>query len=291
MQPQEYLTDHYSSGYEDRRLKSGEGQLEFARTQWLISSSINGGVLRIADVGGATGAYAFWLAGLGHEVHLVDAVPLHIEIARQAQCDEAVPNLASTQVGDARCLQFSDSAMDAVLLLGPLYHLLHREDRMAALCEARRVLRPGGMLFAVGISRFASALDGLRRGYLDDPAFREIVARDLASGNHRNPTGNPAYFMDTFFHHPDELREEVEGAQFDQVALHGIEGPGWLLADFEHWWHDPSRQGILLETIASLSTEPSLLGLSAHVMAIGAKPSTSARQAGELDAASRHPQT
>jgi len=287
MQPQHDLSDHYSSGYEDRRLKSGEGQLEFARTQRLIASSINGEILRIADVGGATGAYAFWLASLGHEVHLVDAVPLHIEIARQAQFDEAVPNLASTEVGDARCLQFADSAMDAVLLLGPLYHLLHREDRMTALGEAWRILRPGGLLFAVSISRFASVLDGLRRGYLDDPAFREIVIQDLASGNHRNPTGNPAYFMDTFFHHPDELREEVQGARFEQVTLHGVEGPGWLLADFEHWWQDPSRRGILLETIASLSTEPSLLGLSKHIMAIGTKPGTSAQQAGELDAALR----
>lgn len=278
MQPQDDLSDHYSSGYEDRRLQIGQGQLEYARTQRLIASSINGESLRVADIGGGTGAYAFWLASLGHEVHLVDAVPLHIESARQAQLDEAVPNLASTEVGDARSLQFSDSAMDAVLLLGPLYHLLHREDRMAALRETWRVLRPGGILFAVGISKFASALDGLRRGYLNDPSFRDIVAQDLASGNHRNPTGNPAYFMDTFFHHPEELREEVEGARFGEVALHGIEGPGWLLADFDDWWLDQSRQELLLETVASLSTEQSLLGLSAHIMAIGTKPSTSAQQ-------------
>lgn len=287
MQSPDHLSDHYSSGYEDRRLKSGEGQLEYARTQHLIAASINGEKLQVADIGGGTGAYAFWLAGLGHDVHLVDAVPLHIEIARRAQSAGSARSLASAEVGDARCLQFSDSTMDAVLLLGPLYHLLHEEDRMSALREAWRVLRPGGVLFAVGISRFASAFDGLRRGYLNDPCFRDIVTQDLASGNHRNPTGNPAYFMDTFFHHPEELREEVEAAHFGQVALHGIEGPGWLLADFDDWWDDESRRAILLGTVASLSTEPSLLGLSAHIMAIGRKSYTSAQQGGEADASSR----
>lgn len=272
MQLQNYLSEHYSSGYEDRRLKDGEGQLEYARTKNLIESSITGRNLQIADVGGGTGAYAFWLAGLGHCVHLVDAVPLHIEIAQQVQSVNGSPILASAEVGDARGLQFPDSSMDVVLLLGPLYHLLYTKDRMTALREAWRVLRPGGYLFAVAISRFASALDGLRRGYLQNPHFRDIVGQDLITGNHRNTTDNPAYFMDAFFHHPNELRDEVEGALFTELSLHGIEGPGWLMADFDTWWHDQKKKEILLETIASLSTEPSLLGLSAHIMAIGRKP-------------------
>src|SRR5204862_445674 len=100
------------------------------------------------------------------------------------------------------------------LLLGPLYHLTEPSDRLAALREAHRVLRGGGIIFAAAISRFASALDGLVRGFLHDEQFVRIVERDLKDGQHRNPTEHPAYFTTAFFHHPDELRAEVEEAGF-----------------------------------------------------------------------------
>ena len=98
-----------------------------------------------------------------------------------------------------------------MLLLGPLYHLTERDDRLAAWREARRVLRPGGVVLAAAISRFASTLDGLRLGLFDDDAFAQIAERDLRDGQHRNPTGNPRYFTTTYFHRPEELRTEVKG--------------------------------------------------------------------------------
>src|SRR5437773_3466782 len=96
--------------------------------------------------------------------------------------------LASVTVGDARSLSWNDKTVDAVLLLGPLYHLTARADRIRALTEAHRVLKAPGLLFAVGISRFASTMDGLRSGFLKDAQFADIVDRDLKDGQHRNPT-------------------------------------------------------------------------------------------------------
>src|SRR5262249_10349366 len=144
--------------------------------------------------------------------------------------------LASVSVGDARSLTWNRETIDAISLLGPLYHLTAREDRLRALNEAHRVLKPGGILFAAGVSRFASTMDGLRRGFLKDADFAEIVERDLKDGQHRNPTSNPQYFMDTFFHHPNELRGEVTEAGFSINGLFGVEGPGWLISDFNDWW-------------------------------------------------------
>src|SRR5262249_31913758 len=131
----------------------------------------------------------------------------------------------------------------AVLLLGPLYHLPEREERLRAWREARRVLRPGRSVFAAGISRFASLLDGLRTGRVfDDPAFAAIVERDLADGQHRNETGELRYFTTAYFHEPDELAEEGEEAGFEGVALHAIEGPGAFLPDFAKRWSDPAHR-------------------------------------------------
>jgi SAM-dependent methyltransferase len=161
-----------------------------------------------------------------------------------------------------------------VVLFGPLYHLTERADRIQAMCEAHRVLRPGGTLLAVAISRFASALDGLSRGYFKDPEFAEIVCQDLASGQHRNPTGRPEYFMDTFFHHPDELRTEVAEAGFGETTLFGVEGISWFAPDFESWWENPDYRDRLLLSRA-IETEPSILGASAHIMAIATRQTAS----------------
>ena len=142
---------------------------------------------------------------------------------------------------------------------------------MAALREAHRVLAGGGLLFAAAISRFASVLDGLVRGYLDDPVFGKIVQQDLKDGQHRNPTDNPAYFTTAFFHRPEELRHEVEEAGFRIEEVFAIEGPGWLLQDFDDHWNDTGRRERLLSAIRDLETEPSTLGMSAHLLAVGRK--------------------
>jgi hypothetical protein len=135
----------------------------------------------------------------------------------------------------------------------------------------RRVLKSGGVLLAVGISRFASTLDGLRSGFLKDPRFAEIVNQDLKNGQHRNPTGHPDYFMDTFFHHPDELRQEVAQAGFAVRGVYGVEGPGWLLSDVDAWWGNEEYRERLLHIARTLETEPSLLGVGAHLIAVAEK--------------------
>jgi hypothetical protein len=135
-----------------------------------------------------------------------------------------------------------------------------------------RVLRPGGILLASAISRFASALDGIRMGYLGDPEFAAIVERDLADGQHRNPTGHPEYFMAAHFHHPDELGGEVARAGFSVDGVFGIEGPGWLAQDFDAWWGDRRRRERLIQLARRLETEPALAGISAHLLAAARKP-------------------
>src|SRR5687768_17389593 len=165
----EQVLSFYERGLERDRLTSGAGALEFARTQALLERYLPPSPATIADVGGGPGRYAIWLTERGYSVHLVDAVPLHVEQARLAASALQGAALASAEVGDARELGLEDASADAVLLLGPLYHLTERVDRVRVLAEARRVCRPGGVVIAAAISRFASTLDGIREGYLLDP--------------------------------------------------------------------------------------------------------------------------
>ena len=166
--PPEVL-EHYASGYESQRLLHGSSQIELVRTQELVMRYVLRPPAVVFDVGGGPGMYACWLARQGYEVHLVDAHPLHVELARQASQAQPDAPLAETEFGDARQLKRADTSVDVVLLFGPLYHLTQHVDRLMALLEAHRILRPGGLLFSAAISRFASVLDGLRQGFLDDP--------------------------------------------------------------------------------------------------------------------------
>ena len=155
------------------------------------------------DVGGATGVHAEWLLDDGHTVHLVDLLPGHVARADDATSarTSGSPRPSATPARSPA----ADASVDAVLLLGPLYHLTDRADRLAAWREALRVVVPGGVVIAMAISRFASLFDGLAQSYLFDPAFRAIVAQDLATGVHENPTGDPRWFTTAYFHRPEEL--------------------------------------------------------------------------------------
>jgi ubiquinone/menaquinone biosynthesis C-methylase UbiE len=254
---------YYDLGEEQGRLGDW-GRLEYIRTQELLARHLPSPPADVIDVGGGPGAYALWLAGRGYRVHLLDPVPLHIEQAREAAGD----SLASAAVGDARALPFGDASADAVLALGPLYHLTEASDRRRALDEARRVLRPGGLLAVAAISRYASTIDGLLRGHMREPAFERIVEGDLRDGRHENPDGRPQWFTTAYFHLPDELEREVGDAGFAVELLLGIEGPGAWLPDVDQWLDDPERREVLLRAVRRVETEPALLGASPHLLVV-----------------------
>jgi len=260
---------YYSLGEEEKRLDASGFPLERIRTQLILRRVLPPPPATIVDVGGAAGVYAFWLTELGYTVHLIDPVALHIEQARATAGTRGAP-LASLRVGDARALEFPDGSVDAALLLGPLYHLTERADRVAALREARRVTRPGGIVVAAAISRFASLLDGLMRGLLADPDFARIVDGDLRDGQHRNPTNKPEYFTTAFFHTPDELRGEIADGRWQLDTLLAVEGPAAYanVARTDRRREPPSLERSLA-LIERIEAEPSLLGASPHWLAVG----------------------
>jgi ubiquinone/menaquinone biosynthesis C-methylase UbiE len=256
---------HYGQGVERDRLTTW-GLLEAVRTREMLDRFLPPPPAVLLDVGGAEGAYALPLARSGYAVHLVDPLPAHVAVARDAA------TLASAEVGDARELAADDATIDAVLLLGPLYHLVERRERARALAEALRVLRPGGRLLAAAISRFASSYDALRLGAYADPVFERIVEGDLRDGIHRNPrvADRPEWFTLSYFHTGDELRAEVLDAGFVDVEVLAVEGIGAGF-DLHDALHDPGAREAVLRTIRRLEREPSLMGASPHLMAIGTK--------------------
>ena len=216
---------------------------------------------RVADVGGGTGRYAEWAEGLGCEVELLDPVELHVERARAR-------GLAA-QVGDARSLPWGDASFDAVLLLGPLYHLGERADRLRALREAVRVCRPGGVVAAAGISRLAPLLGQIRRGTIFDNAVFRNAWAETAGGRRVPLEQRQGPFPDAWFHLPEELRSELAEAGLDVRGVFGLEGPGWLANDLEARLDDPTARARLLELAERFESDPNVLALSPHLLAVG----------------------
>jgi ubiquinone/menaquinone biosynthesis C-methylase UbiE len=264
----EEILRYYQQAAEEQRLSRGSGLLEYARIQEIVTRYLPPPPAHILDVGGGPGAHASWLVERGYAVYLLDPVERHLEQAARLP-------LAGVALGDARELPCENASADAVLLLGPLYHLTQREDRLAALREAKRALKPGGLLFALAISRWASLLHGLLDGYLDDPLFQPLLDRDLAQGVHENPTGHPRYFTTSVLHRPEELREEIASAGFAEIEVLAVEGPGWLARDLEERWKEPERRSQVLDLMRRVEKEPALFGCSLHLMGIGRAPDDS----------------
>lgn len=260
------ILEHYNQGEEQERLTQPGKTLEFVRSCQLIKPYLPTPPAKILDVGGGPGIYSVWLAEQNYEVTLIDLVPLHI-----MQAGEALLSFenARAKLGNALKLEEEDESVDAVLLMGPLYHLLKREERLKVWAEAKRVLKPGGYVFAAGISRFASILDGIKNNYFYDSVFVDIAKKDLETGQHFNPP-NRNYFSTAYLHRPQELKEELLEAGFIFEKLAGIEGPAWLLGHLEKL-EKRDFKWPLADILQTLEEEETLLGVSAHLMAIGQK--------------------
>jgi SAM-dependent methyltransferase len=271
------IAAYYARGEEAARLTvTAAGVLEFERTKEIILRRLPPAPALVADIGGGPGRYSQWLAGLGYEVEHRDLMPLHVEQLREELAqprddaaqprDGAVqPGTVRTAVGDACAVDLPDASVDAVLLLGPLYHLKRRADRIAALAEARRILRPGGPLFAAAISRWAPRLDGELRGRLYEqfPEFRYDVVELERTG-----WGRPFYLgaFTAYYHRPAELRQEVRSAGLTVSDLVCVEGAAVLLGDLAERLADPDAWEVVLETARALERVPELLGIGPHLI-------------------------
>lgn len=262
------IREYYERGGEIGRLDQGIGLLEAARVRELLARFLPPPPAAVFDIGGGPGHHALWLARQGYAVHLLDPVPLHCRQAAAASAAQPGFPLTSIQEGDARALPLAGGAADAVLLLGPLYHLTAHGARLQALREARRLLRPAGLLLAVAITRYASTLVGFQRGWLADQAFQAMIAEELASGRHRTPPQRPEFFTTAYFHRPDQLSAEITDAGFAAPRLIAVHGPGWISPDLEEALADAQRRQAILDTVRRLEEAPWLLGLSPHILAV-----------------------
>jgi SAM-dependent methyltransferase len=254
---------HYARGLEaDRLVADGPGMLEFARTAEIIDRRLPPAPAVVADIGGGPGRYTVWLAGRGYRVEHRDLISLHVE---QARASANGSPLVRAEVGDALDLDLADASVDAVLLLGPIYHLRRRADRITALREALRIVRPGGPVFVAAISRWAARLNGVLRerlyqtheGFID--AVNTVERAGWASPLH------PGAFS-AFCHRPAQLRAEVRASGLHVADLVSVQGAAFLLGDLAERLADPVDREVVLECLRATERVPEMLGVGPHLL-------------------------
>ena len=241
-------------------------RVEFAVTLRAFDEYLPPVPARMLDIGGGPGRYAIELTRRGYDVELVDISEAELALAT-AKAEEAGVTLAGVQRADARDLtEFADASFDAVLLMGPLYHLLDESDRQRAVAEAVRVARPGGVVAATNITRYAAIRWWAKHDPMQVVDRPSVYAKQIATGMTRDAVG----FTDVYLMRPAELAALFAETGIEHIAtvacegvvsmiqekINALEGEAW-----EHW----------VDLNYRLGKDPDTHGLAEHLLYIGRK--------------------
>ncbi len=259
----------YNTGKEKGRLQNGLGLIEFERTKEILLQQLPPAPAVIYDVGGGYGEYSYYLTALGYEVYLYDIAEKNIEMSDELGQTCGL-TLKAAEVADARSIPRPAESADAILLFGPLYHIVEKAERQLCLQECGRLLKPGGLLFAAAITCYATTLKYVRtydqNALLDEPEFYTMLETEVKTGLHtKNPMGL------SYFHQPQELKNEIEAAGFYDADLRGIIGPCWLIPNLDAAWQQEKKRESIMRIVRLCEKEESILGLSTHLLCISKK--------------------
>jgi ubiquinone/menaquinone biosynthesis C-methylase UbiE len=254
----------------DRLEHMPDGRIEFAVTCDALARYLPPGV-RVLDLGGGPGRYTIWLAQRGHRVTLADLSPDMLAIARQRIREAGVESRVEAVIdADARDLStWADGSFDAVVCLGPFYHLPNADDRDRAAAELRRVLAGDGVVFvalmpALAFLRRSLALPDERR-HLRAPGFVERVLRDGVFVN-----DVPGRFTQGYRIKLEEVDPFFSRFDFEQVALLSTESlTVGLEAVLPELLADEALRQLVVELAIGHAGDPSILGLARHLLYVG----------------------
>ncbi len=259
------IRSFYDESVESEWSRLEKGFFEFEINKRFMDRYIKPGD-KVLDVGGGPGRYSLHLAARGVDVTLVDLSEGNVLFAKEKAIQEGVP-LHAVQ-GDARRLDdVVTESYDAILLMGPLYHLLNETDRVQAVEACLGRLKPGGVLFAAFISMTAAMIFAARElpeSILwegEQPFYRKLLAGEDYAG----PAFTYAYFIA-----PDYLLPFMERFPLTKLHLVGSEG---ITAPFHQSLAKASPEAIgkWLELSMALCEQPGFHNYTEHFLYIGRK--------------------
>ena len=222
----------------------------------------------ILEIGAATGIYTLELAKRGYPVTAVDMSARLLEENKRSIVEAGLESHVQFVEADARNLnKVIKHDFDAVLLMGPLYHLVEETDRQAVLEQAIKRLRTGGVIFSAFIGRFGIMGDLIKNmpEWIEE---QDEVRSILEHG--KDPDHHPEEGFRGYFAEVSEITPLHEGMGFETITLAGVE-PGISADDESYNKLEGKQRQLWLDLFFEISTEKSILGASRHLLYIGRK--------------------
>lgn len=264
----DHIIDYYSQFDEWGRLD--REPLEFTINMHFIKQYL-ASAQSVLDNGAGPGKYAIELAKLGYNVTLSDLTPRLVEVAKQKVSElELNDQFNGFHVLNATHLDgIPDEQFDASLMLGPLYHLQLEEERVLAVKELYRVTKRDGIVFVAFQSRMRMTITSLQFPQFWKPndnmdAIQEF--KDTGIFNH----SDKGRFTGAYYFSIDEIKPFMEKNGFQTIDLIGSSSIGALLnQEQKQYWTDRGEEDRLLDFLISSANDPSVLGVSSHLLYIG----------------------
>ena len=260
------VVESYENYKEENRLSTNNARrIEFLTTVRIMEEQLPKQA-KILDCAAGTGIYAFHLADQGHEVTATDITPRHVEIMKEMLKNK--PYHMETAVLDARDLScFEDESFDAVLNMGPFYHLLSEEDREQCLKECLRVLKKGGLLMTAYIPRFYVfqyvAIQDSK--YLDSRLEQQLTQTGVLHHDDEK-----CFWTDTYYSTAEEMEQLYQQHGLEITDHFAQDGATPHFSEKVDRWNETQFK-IWCEHHYNICRERSLLGASNHVLIIGRK--------------------
>jgi 2-polyprenyl-3-methyl-5-hydroxy-6-metoxy-1,4-benzoquinol methylase len=258
------VQSYYDQNAENEWERFERHRTEYAVTLRALHDFLPPAPATVLDVGGGPGRYAIALAKQGYDVTLVDLSRECLKLAKE-KAHNARVRLVDTIHADACDLStLSSERFDAVLLMGPLYHLLTYQERLQAVREARRVLKPQGMLFASFISRFAPMRDAAARYPESVLEHAAHIEQELATG----VLNRASTFTNAYFALPDDIVPFMEATGTKTLTLIGCEG---IVAGHEQKINDLQGKAwdYWVDLNYRLGKDAALRGAADHLLYVG----------------------
>ena len=243
---------------------------EFSVTMRVLKDFLPNPPAEILDCGGGPGRYAIELANLGYSVTLYDLSEKNLEIAAEKAESKCIALLDYLQGNAVDLARFSDNSFDAVLLMGPLYHIMDDAARTQAIREAKRVLKPGGVLFAAFISRYAAHRWTAKHepeSIVDNPRINDAL---ILTGFLKPGEGAEDEFCG-YLAKPEEVEDLFWDVGMEVENIYGVEG---LISLIDEKLNQ-MEGGVWLKWVDlnyQISSDPSILAGVEHLLVVSRKP-------------------
>ncbi len=262
------VVQYYEQYNEHARLTTDNSRrLEFITTTHLMDKYIPEHA-ELLDLGAGTGIYSFYFAGKGCKVTSTDLTPKHVEMIRARIAKDGIANMVAETADATDLSPYADESFDAVLCLGPMYHLTDRAAQLNCLRECNRVLRPGGIVGIAYVNRLFIYPHLVRM----DPRYltREWMERILEKGE-ISASASDCFWTDAYFHLPEEMDALCGECGILRLEHAATDGIGMYMRQAVNDF-TPEEFALWVDYHLRTCTAPSALGASNHGLFIGQKP-------------------